>query len=145
MICKREKYLDDGIIGQMIGAEVDGAKLNLSEGKATMTSLSMAGVGSFSGFLSMMALNLADYLLKPRELAANTQHIPGAVEEFLGYNAPAKPLRPVLLHELDVLDDLLDIHRNPKGHLGFGGAVHFTWQLMKDSRGKQHGESHLHR
>jgi cytochrome P450 len=134
----------------MLTAEVDGAKLNFSEVQTTMTTLIMAGVESLSGFLSMMALNLADHPEARRELVANPELIAGAVEESLRYNTTAQRFRRVLPQDLELHGqqmkagdfvilcygaanrdprkfenpDVFDIHRNPKGHLGFGGGVH---------------------
>ncbi len=149
-IREREKNPGDDIISQMLTAEVDGAKLTFAEVQTTMTTLIMAGVESLSGFLSMMALNLADHPEARRELAANPQLIAGAVEESLRYNTTAQRFRRVLPHDLELHGkqmkagdfvilcygaanrdprkfanpDVFDIHRNPKGHLGFGGGVH---------------------
>lgn len=150
VIREREKHPGDDIISQMLTAQVDGAKLNFSEVQTTMTTLIMAGVESLSGFLSMMALNLADHPEARRELAANPALIAGAIEESLRYNTTAQRFRRVLPQDLELHGqqmkagdfvilcygaanrdprkfenpDLFDIHRNPKGHLGFGGGVH---------------------
>lgn len=150
VIREREKNPGDDIISQMLTAEVDGAKLNFSEVQTTMTTLIMAGVESLSGFLSMMALNLADHPEARRELVANPALIAGAVEESLRYNTTAQRFRRVLPQDLVLHGqqmkagdfvilcygaanrdprkyenpDVFDIHRNPKGHLGFGGGVH---------------------
>lgn len=147
---EREKNPGDDLISQLLTAEVDGAKLNFSEVQITMTTLIMAGVESLSGFLSMMALNLADHPEARRELAANPDLIPGAIEESLRYNTTAQRFRRVLAHDQDLHGqtmkagdfvilcygaanrdprkfenpDVFDIHRNPKGHVGFGGGVH---------------------
>ncbi|MFN2120799.1 MAG: cytochrome P450, partial [Anaerolineales bacterium] len=149
-IREREKHPGEDIISQLLSAEVDGAKLNFSEVQVTMTTLIMAGVESLSGFLSMMALNLADHPQACRELVANPELIPAAIEESLRYNTTAQRFRRVLPHDMELHGqqmkagdfvilcygaanrdprkyenpDLFDIHRNPKGHLGFGGGVH---------------------
>jgi cytochrome P450 len=150
VIREREKNPGDDIISQMLTAEVDGAKLNFSEVQTTMTTLIMAGVESLSGFLSMMALNLADHPEARKELVSNPDLIAGAVEESLRYNTTAQRFRRVLPKDTELHGqqmkagdfvilcygaanrdprkyenpDLFDIHRNPKGHLGFGGGVH---------------------
>ncbi len=150
VIREREKNPGDDIISQMLTAEVDGAKLNFAEVQTTMTTLIMAGVESLSGFLSMMALNLADHPEACRELVEKPELIAGAVEESLRYNTTAQRFRRVLPQDLELHGqqmkagdfvilcygaanrdprkfenpDVFDIHRNPKGHLGFGGGVH---------------------
>ncbi|MEJ2404934.1 MAG: cytochrome P450 [Candidatus Thiodiazotropha sp.] len=146
----REEQPGDDIISQMLTAEVDGTTLTFAEVQTTMTTLIMAGVESLSGFLSMMALNLADFPEARRELVANPELIPGAIEESLRYNTTAQRFRRVLPQDLELHGqqmkagdfvilcygaanrdprkfadpDVFDIHRNPKGHLGFGGGVH---------------------
>jgi cytochrome P450 len=146
----REEQPGDDIISQMLTAEVDGTTLTFAEVQTTMTTLIMAGVESLSGFLSMMALNLADFPEARRELVANPELISGAIEESLRYNTTAQRFRRVLPQDLELHGqqmkagdfvilcygaanrdprkfadpDVFDIHRNPKGHLGFGGGVH---------------------
>ncbi len=149
-IREREKQPGDDIISQMLTTEVDGTTLTFAEVQTTMTTLIMAGVESLSGFLSMMALNLADFPEARRELVANPDLIPGAIEESLRYNTTAQRFRRVLPQDLELHGqkmkagdfvilcygaanrdprkfenpDVFDIHRNPRGHLGFGGGVH---------------------
>lgn len=146
----REETPGDDLISQMLEAEVDGESLNFSEVQTTMTTLIMAGVESLSGFLSMMTLNLADHPEARRELVENPGLIPGAIEESLRYNTTAQRFRRMLPNDLEMHGqqmkagdfiilcygaanrdprkfenpDVFDIHRNPKGHLGFGGGVH---------------------
>lgn len=61
LIEERKKNPGEDLMSQFILAEIDGEKLDDREVQMTVTTLIMAGIESLSGFLSMMALNLADF------------------------------------------------------------------------------------
>jgi len=110
----------------------------------------MAGIESLSGFMSVFALNLADHPDARRELVKNPALIPDAVEESLRFNTSAQRFRRILKKDVELhgqtmkegdfvalcygagnrderkfeQPDQYNIHRKPKGHLGFGGGVH---------------------
>lgn len=110
----------------------------------------MAGVESLGGFMSMFALNLADYHEARARVVANPALLPDAVEESLRFNTSAQRFRRCLTRDTTLHGqtmkagdfvclaygsanrddrqfpnpDAYDINRRPKGHLGFGGSVH---------------------
>ncbi|WP_042703872.1 cytochrome P450 [Azospirillum sp. B506] len=146
----RKREPGDDLITALIQAEVAGEKLADREVQMTITTLIMAGIESLSGFLTMLALNLADHADARRRLAANPVLIPEAIEESLRYNTSAQRFRRCLQKDVDLHGQtmragdfvclaygsgnrderrfpaahLYDIDRKPKGHLGFGGGVH---------------------
>ncbi len=150
VIAERRKNPQNDLISHFSMAEIDGDRLDEREVLLTTTTLIMAGVESLGGFLSMFALNMADYHDARRACVANPALIPDAVEESLRFNTSAQRFRRCLTrdHELhgqklregDFIclaygsgnrddrqfpdPDRYDIARKPKGHLGFGGSVH---------------------
>jgi cytochrome P450 len=111
----------------------------------------MAGIESLSGFMSVMGMNLADFGDARRQVSGDLSLIPGAMEESLRYNTSAQRFKRRLMVDVEAHgqtmkagdyimlaygsgnrderkwgDDahVYDIHRNPRGHLGFGGGVH---------------------
>lgn len=150
LVEERKANPGDDLLSQFILAEIDGEKLRDEEVRMTITTLIMAGIESLSGFMTMMALNLADHPDARKALVENPDLIPDAVEESLRFNTSAQRFRRVLQkdHELhgqmmkkgDFVclaygsgnrddrrfenPDVYDVTRKPKGHLGFGGGVH---------------------
>jgi len=150
LVEERKKNPQEDLLSQFILAEIDGEKLLDREVQMTVTTLLMAGIESLSGFLTMLALNLADHPDARRALAENPALIPDAVEESLRFNTSAQRFRRCLqkdteLHGQTMKEgdfvilaygagnrderkfpdpDTYDICRKPKGHLGFGGGVH---------------------
>lgn len=147
---ERQQNPGDDLLSQFILAEIDGEKLLEREVQMTVTTLIMAGVESLSGFMTMFALNLADHPAARDELVANPDLIPGAIEESLRFNTSAQRFRRCLTRDVELHGqtmregdfvclaygsgnrderqfpdpDRYDIHRNPRGHLGFGRGVH---------------------
>jgi cytochrome P450 len=150
IIAERRKNPQNDLISHFATAEVDGDRLEDRDVLLTTTTLIMAGIESLGGFMSMFALNLADYPEARKRLAANPALLPDAIEESLRFNTSAQRFRRCLTrdHELHGQQmkagdfvclaygagnrderqfpdpDTYDIDRKPKGHLGFGGGVH---------------------
>ncbi len=150
VIADRRKNPGEDLMSQFILAEIDGEKLDEREVHMTVTTLIMAGIESLSGFLSMMALNLADYPEARRALVENPELIPDAIEESLRFNTSAQRFRRRIAKDTELHGktmkagdfvclaygsgnrderqfenpDVYDISRKPRGHLGFGGGVH---------------------
>jgi cytochrome P450 len=150
LIQERTENPGEDLLSNFITAEIDGEKLKEREILMTVATLIMAGVESLSGFMSMMCLNLADHPDARRALVEDPALIPGAMEESLRYNTSAQRFKRSLTRDVEVHGqnmkegdylilcygsgnrderqfpdaDVYDIHRKPKGHLGFGGGVH---------------------
>jgi cytochrome P450 len=150
LVAERRKAPGDDLLSDFITAEIDGEKLLDQEIRNTIGTLLMAGIESLSGFMSVMALNLADYPDARRALAADPKLIPDAIEESLRFNTSAQRFRRCLTKDVTAHGvtmkagdfimlaygagnrderrypdpDRFDITRKPKGHLGFGGGVH---------------------
>jgi cytochrome P450 len=107
-------------------------------------------VESLGGFMMMFAYNLASFEEARHAVVDTPALLPDAIEESLRFNTSAQRFRrrlmtDVTLHGQTMKEgdfvclaygsgnrderqypnpDLYDIHRKPKGHLGFGGGVH---------------------
>ncbi|MBB4302549.1 cytochrome P450 [Rhodobium orientis] len=150
LIAERKKAPGEDLLSNFITAEIDGESLADREIQMTVTTLIMAGVESLSGFLSMMAYNLAEQHDARRALVADPSLIPDAIEESLRFNTSAQRFRRCLTRDVEnhgqimkegdfimlvygsgnrderrfANPDVFDIARKPRGHLGFGGGVH---------------------
>ena len=146
---RRANPLND-LISHFSMAEIDGDRLDEREVLLTTTTLIMAGVESLGGFMGMFALNLADHPDVRRAVVADPSLLPDAVEESLRFNTSAQRFRRCLTKDVELHGqtmregdfvclaygsgnrddrqfpdaDVYDLKRRPKGHLGFGGAVH---------------------
>jgi cytochrome P450 len=150
VIAERRANPANDLISHFSTAEIDGDRLDEREVLLTTTTLIMAGIESLGGFMSMLALNLADHSDARRVLVTDPARIPDAVEESLRFNTSAQRFRrslqkEVRLHGQTMREgdfvclaygsanrderqfpnpDVYDIARKPRGHLGFGGGVH---------------------
>ena len=150
VIAERRRQPQDDLISHFSQAEIDGDRLDEREVLLTTTTLIMAGVESLGGFMSMFALNMADFADARRQCVANPELLRNAIEESLRFNTSAQRFKRHLtrdhtLHgrtmrrgdfvclaygsanrdERQYPDaDTFDIDRRTKGHLGFGGNVH---------------------
>ena len=150
VIAERMKNPKEDLISQFVLSEIDGEKLLEREILLTTTTLIMAGIESLGGFMTMFALNLADFDDARRQCAANNALIPDAIEESLRFNTSAQRFKRCIAKEtvlhgqtMKVGDfvclaygsanrddrkfdnpDVYDIARKPRAHLGFGGGVH---------------------
>lgn len=150
LLAERRRAPGDDLLSHLVQAEVDGQRLDDRDIQMTVTTLVMAGIESLSGFLTMLALNLADHPEARHQVAANPALLPDAIEESLRFNTSAQRFRRVLTRDVALHGqtmrqgdfvalcygaanrderqfpdpDRYDIARRPKGHLGFGGGVH---------------------
>lgn len=150
VIAQRRAEPKNDLISHFSTAEIDGDKLDEREVLLTTTTLIMAGIESLGGFMSMLALNLADFADARRAVVADPALLPDAVEESLRYNTSAQRFKRCLQSDLTLHGvtmkagdfvclaygsanrderqfpnpDVYDLKRKPKGHLGFGGGVH---------------------
>ncbi|CAL95144.1 cytochrome P450 [Azoarcus olearius] len=150
VIAERRANPKDDLISHFSMAEIDGDRLDEREVLLTVTTLIMAGIESLGGFMGMFALNMADHADARRQCVANPDLLVDAIEESLRFNTSAQRFRRCLtrdhtLHGKTMREgdfvclaygsgnrderqfpnpDVYDIGRKPKGHLGFGGAVH---------------------
>lgn len=150
-VAKRRKTPTDDVITQLAEAEIDGDRLSDREVVLTTAMFVVAGVESLSSFMSIFALNLADYPDARRRIARDLALMPQAIEESLRFNTSAQRFKRVLTrdHELHGQSmrageavalaygaanrderkfpdaDRYDIDRRPIGHLGFGSGKHF--------------------
>ncbi|HUX91303.1 MAG TPA: cytochrome P450 [Gallionellaceae bacterium] len=150
VIAERRANPTNDLISQFSMAEIDGDKLDEREVLLTTTTLIMAGIESLGGFMSMFALNMADFADARRQCVANPALLPDAIEESLRFNTSAQRFRRSLQKDVELHGqtmkagdfvcmaygsgnrderqfanpDVYDISRKPRGHLGFGGGVH---------------------
>jgi len=150
-VAERRKSPRDDIITHLAEAEIDGDRLSEREVVLTTSMFVVAGVESLSSFMSIFALNLADYPDARRRLVNDPALMPQAIEESLRFNTSAQRFKRVLtrdhvLHGQTMREgdsvmlaygaanrderkfpdpDRYDIDRRPQGHLGFGSGKHF--------------------
>jgi cytochrome P450 len=150
VIEQRRAQPRDDLISHFAAAEIDGDRLDDREVLLTTTTLIMAGIESLGGFMSMLALNLADLPDVRRAVVADPLLLPDAIEESLRYNTSAQRFRRCLQRDVELHGqrmragefvalaygsgnrddrqfpnaDVYDLGRKPRGHLGFGGGVH---------------------
>ncbi len=150
VIAERRANPKDDLISHFSAAEIDCDKLDEREVLLTTTTLIMAGIESLGGFMSMMALNLADHVRARQAVVDHPALIADAVEESLRFNTSAQRFRRRLQKDVELHGQMMkagdfvclaygsgnrddrqypnpdsyDIARKPRGHLGFGGGVH---------------------
>lgn len=150
VIAERRTNPKNDLISHFSMAEIDGDRLDEREVLLTTTTLIMAGIESLGGFMSMFALNMADFADARRAVVADPALLPDAVEESLRFNTSAQRFRRCLQKDVALHGqtmsagdfvclaygsgnrderqypnpDAYDITRKPRGHLGFGGGVH---------------------
>lgn len=150
VIAERRARPQNDLISHFSMAEIDGDRLDEREVLLTTTTLIMAGIESLGGFMTMLALNLADFADARRAVAADPALLPDAIEESLRYNTSAQRFRRCLTRDVELHGrtmkagdfvclaygsgnrderqwpnpDVYDLARKPRGHLGFGGGVH---------------------
>ena len=150
VIATRRADPGDDLISHFSTAEIEGDTLTEREVLLTTTTLIMAGIESLGGFMTMFALNMADYADARRRCVAEPGLLADAIEESLRFNTSAQRFRRCLMRDVDLHGqtmhagdfvclaygsgnrderrfpnaDAYDIDRKPKGHLGFGGGVH---------------------
>jgi len=150
VIKQRRASPRNDLISHFSTAEIDGDRLDEREVLLTTTTLIMAGIESLGGFMSMFAVNMAEFADARRQCVANPALLADAVEESLRFNTSAQRFRRRLMTDVTLHGqtmkqgdfvclaygsgnrderqypnpDVYDIGRKPRGHLGFGGGVH---------------------
>ena len=150
VIEERKRSPGEDLLSQFVAAEIDGERLTDREVLLTTTTLIMAGIESLGSFMTMFALNLADFPDARARLVQEPALIPDAIEESLRLNTSAQRFRRRLTQDVELHGqrmrqgdfvilaygsanrderqfpnpDAYDIARKTRGHLGFGGGVH---------------------
>jgi cytochrome P450 len=150
VIAERRANPGEDLISHFSTAELEGDQLTEQEVLLTTTTLIMAGIESLGGFMTMFALNLADFPEARKACVADPALLADAIEESLRYNTSAQRFRRCLVADKELHGqvmkagdfvclaygsgnrderrfpnpDVYDVTRKPKGHLGFGGGVH---------------------
>ncbi|MBV8854477.1 MAG: cytochrome P450 [Sinobacteraceae bacterium] len=156
IIAARRRDPGDDLMSQFVHAEISGQRLQEREVLMTTTTLIMAGIESLGGFMAMFGFNLAEFQESRRALAADPARIADAIEESLRFNTSAQRFRRCATRDVEIHGrkiragqfvmlafgsanrderqfpdpDRYDINRRPRGHLGFGGGVHFCLGAM---------------
>ena len=147
----RRREPADDLITKLAEAEIDGDALSEREIVLTTAMFVVAGVESLSSFMSVFAMNLAQMADVQDALRQEPKLMKSAIEESLRYNTSAQRFKRVLTRDVELHGqqmregdfvvlaygsanrderqfpdaDKYDLHRNPKGHLGFGTGKHF--------------------
>ena len=147
----RRREPADDLITKLAEAEIDGDALSEREIVLTTAMFVVAGVESLSSFMSVFAMNLAQMADVQDALRQEPALMKSAIEESLRYNTSAQRFKRVLTRDVELHGqqmregdfvvlaygsanrderqfpdaDNYDLHRNPKGHLGFGTGKHF--------------------
>ena len=147
----RRREPADDLITKLAEAEIDGDALSEREIVLTTAMFVVAGVESLSSFMSVFAMNLAQMADVQDALRQEPKLMKSAIEESLRYNTSAQRFKRVLTRDVELHGqqmregdfvvlaygsanrderqfpdaDNYDLHRNPKGHLGFGKGKHF--------------------
>ena len=147
----RRREPADDLITKLAEAEIDGDALSEREIVLTTAMFVVAGVESLSSFMSVFAMNLAQMADVQDALRQEPKLMKSAIEESLRYNTSAQRFKRVLTRDVELHGqqmrkgdfvvlaygsanrderqfpdaDNYDLHRNPKGHLGFGTGKHF--------------------
>src|SRR6185295_13440840 len=150
VIEQRQASPGEDLLSQLVTAEIEGERLTEREVLLTTTTLIMAGIESLGSFMTMFALNLADFPDARARLVAQPALIADAIEESLRLNTSAQRFRRRLTQDTPLHGetmrrgdfvilalgsanrderqfpnpDVYDITRKTRGHLGFGGGVH---------------------
>ena len=150
-VAMRRREPADDLITRLAEAEIDGDALSEREIVLTTAMFVVAGVESLSSFMSIFAMNLAQMADVQDALRKDPALMKPAIEESLRFNTSAQRFKRVLTRDVELHGqqmrkgdfvvlaygsanrderqfpdaDSYDLHRNPKGHLGFGTGKHF--------------------
>lgn len=150
-VAMRRREPADDLITRLAEAEIDGDALTEREIVLTTAMFVVAGVESLSSFMSIFAMNLAQMVDVQDALRKEPALMKSAIEESLRYNTSAQRFKRVLTKDVELHGqqmrkgdfvvlaygsanrderqfpdaDKYDLHRNPRGHLGFGTGKHF--------------------
>jgi len=151
LIEQRRREPCEDLISEFIQAEVDGERLPERDILGTCLLLLVAGHETTMGLISNAIICLDEHPEALRQLVAQPDLLPGAIEEVLRYRGivhtmPRIVIKDTVLYEHEMkagsqvlplfasanLDeaqfpqaDRFDIHRTPNRHLGFGYGIHF--------------------
>jgi len=141
----------DDLITKLAEAKIDGDALSEREIVLTTAMFVVAGVESLSSFMSIFAMNLATMPDVQDAVRREPTLMKQAIEESLRFNTSAQRFKRVLTRDVKLHGqhmrkgdfvvlaygsanrderqfpdaDRYDLHRNPRGHLGFGTGKHF--------------------
>ena len=150
-VAMRRREPADDLITRLAEAEIDGDALTEREIVLTTAMFVVAGVESLSSFMSIFAMNLAQMSDVQSSLRKDPALMKLAIEESLRFNTSAQRFKRVLTRDVELYGQQMrkgefvvlaygsanrderqfpdankyDLHRNPKGHLGFGTGKHF--------------------
>jgi cholest-4-en-3-one 26-monooxygenase len=150
LACERKDRGGDDLISLLINQEVDGQKVSEAEFASLFVQIAVAGNETTRGLISGGLYELARRPDLYREVEANPDLIPGAVEEMLRWTCPlhyfrrtatcdtsiagqaiAAGDRVVMLYSSANFDEQVftnplnfDIRRDPNPHLAFGYGIH---------------------
>lgn len=143
----------DGLVGSLVRAEVDGARLTDEEIIANSILTMIGGQETSTNLISSGLLTLLRHPEQMRILLDDPALIPSAVEELLRFESPIQHTARVAQEDFSLggklirrgqsvvavlaagnrdperfpNPDLLDVKRGDKGHLAFGWAAHFCF------------------
>jgi cytochrome P450 len=143
----------EGLVGSLVRAEVDGAKLTEEEIIANSILTMIGGQETSTNLISSGLLTLLRHPEQMRILLEDPSLISSAVEELLRYESPIQHTARVAQEDFSLggklirrgqsvvavlaagnrdperfpNPDFLDVRRNDKGHLAFGWAAHFCF------------------
>ena len=150
-VATRRRDPADDLITKLAEAKIDGDALSEREIVLTTAMFVVAGVESLSSFMSIFAMNLATMPDVQDAVRREPTLIKQAIEESLRFNTSAQRFKRVLTRDVKLHGqhmrkgdfvvlaygsanrderqfpdaDRYDLHRNPRGHLGFGTGKHF--------------------
>jgi cytochrome P450 len=150
LACERKDKGGDDLISLLINQEVDGEKVTEAEFASLFVQIAVAGNETTRGLISSGLYLLAKHPEAYRELEANPELLPSAVEEMLRWTCPLHYFRRTATCETELAGQVIaagdrvvmlyssanfdenvfikpmdfDIHRNPNPHLAFGYGIH---------------------
>jgi cytochrome P450 len=150
MISKFEKSPEDNLISLLLEQE-DGDSLSRDELISTCTLLLFGGHETTTNLITNGLLALMRNPDQMRDLRSHPEILPMAIEEIVRFDGPARAMvrlvkedhefagvsfttgqrvfivNPSANHDPSVFEnpDVLDLRRNPTGHVGFGFGLHY--------------------
>ena len=151
MIVQRRQEPREDLVSALISAEIDGERLPMPDILGTCLLLLIAGHETTTGLIGNAIVCLDDYPEAKRDLIAQPDLLPSAIEEVLRYRGVVHTLPRIVIVDTVLcgqkikagnivlplfpsanLDETqfpdastFDIRRHPNRHLGFGYGIHF--------------------
>jgi cytochrome P450 len=151
IVADHRRTPQDDIIGNLLAAEEEGARLDEEEIIANCLLLLLAGHETTMNLLGNGTLALLQHPEQCTQLQANPDLLPNAVEEVLRYESPLQIVLRLTQADLELHGqsisagqriipmigaanrdpaqfpdpDRLDLRRTPNAHLSFGHGIHF--------------------